>query len=226
MAKPRRIILVRHGQSIANARKEEHAVTPDYALWLTDLGHSQARKAGETIRNIVGNERVRFYVSSYRRTRETFGNIVKSFESGQYDYRDDPRLRELEWNRQFNSDTYRDESVARDAYGKFYYRFMGGENCCDVYDRISGFLDTLHRDFHKPDYPENTVIVGHGMMNRVFLMRWFHWSVEYFDAIKNPKNAAVWVLEKQPDDKYKLVTPLEFYEKPTHPFQFELNIGS
>lgn len=227
MAKPRRIILVRHGQSIGNARKEEHAVTPDYALWLTDLGKSQAVQAGMQIRDIVGDSKTMFYVSSYRRTRETFAGITQSFDKDKVAYRDEPRLREQEWNRRFNSETYRDETKERDAYGHFYYRFMGGENCADVYDRISGFLDTLHRDFHKPDFPENVVIVGHGMMNRVFLMRWFHWSVEYFETIRNPKNGSLYVLEKESafsNAKYKLTTPLEFYDKPTHQFHFSLDI--
>lgn len=61
-------------------------------------------------------------------------------------------------------------------------------------------------------------------MNRVFLMRWFHWSVEYFEKIRNPKNGHIYQLERQENDKYKLVTPLEFYEAPTHPFHFSLDL--
>ena len=53
----------------------------------------------------------------------------------------------------------------------FYYRIPDGESGADVYDRVSTFLETLYRDFAKPDYPENTIIVTHGMTLRLFFMR-------------------------------------------------------
>lgn len=151
--KPSKIFLVRHGQSIGNARKEEHAVTPDYALWLTDLGKSQAKEAGEKLRTAIGDGKTMFYVSSYRRTRETFREITRSFDAGQFDYRDDPRLREQEWNRQFDSDAYRDESKARDAYGHFYYRFMGGRITLTFTTVYRGFLIRYTETSESPIFP-------------------------------------------------------------------------
>ena len=85
--------------------------------------------------------------------------------------------------------------------------------CADVYDRISTFLETLHRDFIKNDYPKNCIIVTHGMTMRVFLMRWFHMSVEAFEFLRNPKNAQFVIMELQDNGKYKLTTELEKYPK-------------
>lgn len=34
------------------------------------------------------------------------------------------------------------------------------------------------------------VIVGHGLTLRVFMMRWFNWSVEQFLQVYNPPNAS------------------------------------
>ena len=76
--------------------------------------------------------------------------------------------------------------VNRDAYGTFYYRISEGESGADVYDRVSDFFGTLHRDFEKPDFPANALIVTHGMTLRLFLMRWFHWTVEEFEQLANP----------------------------------------
>jgi broad specificity phosphatase PhoE len=61
--KPKRIILVRHGESQANADPDHHEFTPDYAMHLTDTGRQQARKAGEQIAEVIGNESIRAYVS-------------------------------------------------------------------------------------------------------------------------------------------------------------------
>ena len=45
-------------------------------------------------------------------------------------------------------------------------------------------------------------------------MRWFHWTVEEFEATANPKNCEIFHLELQDDNKYKLLTPLR--EKENH----------
>jgi hypothetical protein len=44
---------------------------------------------------------------------------------------------------------------------------------------------------------------------RLFLMRWFHWSVEEFESLHNPKNCQIIVLEKQADQHYKLMSELD-----------------
>ena len=70
-----------------------------------------------------------------------------------------------------------DRSDERD-YSRFFWRPPSGESNADVYDRISSFLDTLWRDFrsHKEMEGAAVVIFGHGLTNRIFAMRWLHWS--------------------------------------------------
>jgi broad specificity phosphatase PhoE len=79
---------------------------------------------------------------------------------------------------------------------------FNGESGADVYDRVTTFLDTMYRDFEKNNYPENTLIVSHGLTIRLFLMRWFHWSVEEYESKHNPKNREIIVMKKQMDDHY------------------------
>lgn len=221
--KPNRIILVRHGQSEGNLSKKVYETTPDYALHLTDQGRKQAHDVGKELKQLVGGERVKFYVSPFWRTRETHLEIEKWFEPWQVDKTyEDPRLREQEWGQTLEDRSGYKEKVEeyRDNYGHFYYRFRDGESCADVFDRVSDFLNTLWRDFQKPNYPENVIIVTHGMAMRLFLMRWFHYTVEKFESLKNPKNCGTFILEKEEDgDHYWMKDPLLTHVV-RHPYQF------
>jgi broad specificity phosphatase PhoE len=59
-----------------------------------------------------------------------------------------------------------------------------------------------------PDVNENVLIVTHGMTLRLFLMRWFHWTVEELENLRNPYNCQMVVMQQKPDKHYTLVTEL------------------
>jgi len=211
--KPKRIILVRHGESQANIEPCHYETTPDYAFHLTEQGRKQAQQAGERMAEMIGDSSVRAYVSPWYRTRETFGEIASVLGDRVARCTEDPRLREQEWGHLQSAKAMNDIAQERIDYSTFYYRLPDGESGADVYDRISTFLETLHRDFSKPDFPDNALIVTHGMTLRIFLMRWFHWSVEYFERVINPDNAEFVVMELGEDDRYRLVRPLRLREE-------------
>jgi broad specificity phosphatase PhoE len=215
--KPKRIILVRHGESQGNRNREVYATVPDYALQLTEQGIRQAREAGEQLRTMIGDQSVFFYVSPLWRTRMTFEEIARSFDRNQFRFREEPRIREQEWGHLRNLDDNEHIDEARNAFGSFYYRIPEGESAADVYDRISDFFGTLHRDFDKPYFPENVIIVTHGMALRLFLMRWYHWTIEEFDTCANLHNGEFVVMEQHTDGKYHLMTPLR-RKPPQHPY--------
>ena len=207
--RPKQIILVRHGNSEGNADRERYAITPDHALNLTPEGIEQALEAGKEIRHLIGEESVRVYLSPYTRTRQTYQQISQSIAANVDRVLEDPRLREQDWGHLRPSDQNEDITRERDNFSTFYYRIPDGESGADVYDRISTFLETMHRDFEEPDYPQNALIVTHGFAMRLFLMRWFHWSVEEFENLRNPKNCQIVVIEIQPDNHYKLIDNLK-----------------
>lgn len=220
--KPQRIILIRHGESEGNINRKIYAKRPDYALPLSDLGKQQAFEAGKKLSKLIGSERIQFYVSPHWRTRMTFEGIEKSFIKDQFNYREEPRIREQEWGHLRTPKRNIKFEKERDSFGTFYYRLPDGESCADVYDRVSGFFDTLYRDFEKKDFPGNVIIVTHGMTIRVFLMRWFHWTVEEFEQVSNPANCEYFIMEKSENSKYKLKTPLskhEVYHSFRYPFK-------
>lgn len=207
--KPKRIILVRHGESEGNADRNNYEKIPDYALNLTQLGQEQAISAGREIKTIIGAGSVYAYVSPYFRTRQTYlgiesvikNNIIRSVE--------DPRIRELDWGHLRHPDDNEEIIIERNDFSTFYYRIPDGESGADVYDRVSTFLETMYRDFDKTDYPENCLIVTHGMTLRLFLMRWFHLSVEEFENLRNPTNCQVVIMEKNDSEKYELISTLK-----------------
>ena len=217
---PKRLILVRHGESQGNVDDDIYEHTADNALHLTKKGWGQAESAGRALREIVGDESVHFYVSPYVRTRETFHAIAKAF--GGYTnvpWREDPRIREQDWGNFQDVEKVARQNKERKKFGKFFYRFPdGGESSCDVYDRVSTFLETLYRQWcatpasrpsgggsktllplprsEHPGEVENQVIVAHGLTMSVFMMRWFKYSVDDFHAYDNPTNCEIFVMEK------------------------------
>src|SRR5690242_17518226 len=117
MAQPRRIVLLRHGESQGNYDDSVYEHIPDHALELTAKGRLQARNAGEHLREIFGAERVSAYVSPYRRTHQTFQLL--GLDPTRVRVREEPRLREQDWgNWQDRQDVLR-QKRARDAYGHF-----------------------------------------------------------------------------------------------------------
>ncbi len=206
---PKRIILVRHGESEGNADRSNYETIPDYALNLTSTGESQAISAGKEIQGIIGGESVYSYVSPYYRTRQTLDGIQSIISKNIERSLEDPRIRELDWGHLRHPDDNEEIIRERNSFSTFYYRIPDGESGADVYDRVSTFMETMYRDFDKEDYPENSLIVTHGMTLRLFLMRWFHWSVEEFENLRNPKNCQVVVLERNTGNKYKLVSEIE-----------------
>lgn len=70
MVRPRRIVLVRHGESMGNADDTVYEREPDHALALTERGWRQAEETGKRLREVFGKEQVSVYVSpTVARTR-------------------------------------------------------------------------------------------------------------------------------------------------------------
>lgn len=202
--RPRRIILLRHGEAEGNVDETIFERKADHLLCLTPEGTEHARHAGQIIRELVGTSRIRAYVSPYLRARQTLRELRIADLVDRV--REEPRLREQEWGNLWDRVAIDEQRNARNDFGHFFFRFRHGESGADVYDRLSTFLESLHRDFAKPDFPENALLVTHGMAMRLFFMRWFHWSVEYFESLENPGYCHMRVLTLGPTG-YEIDTP-------------------
>lgn len=207
--KPKRIILIRHGESEANVDKYLFGRVPDYTIELTEKGRMQAREAGVRLKELVTDESIYFYVSPFWRTRSTFECLAESIPRNQFVYSEEPRLREQEWGYLRCNEDFDKICRERQEYGTFYYRIPGGEAGSDVYDRMNDLLGSLYRDFLAKEFPENCVLVTHGLTIRLFVMRFFHLTVEEFERMTAPKNCDLVIMELQEDGHYRLVTEIQ-----------------
>lgn len=213
MSAPRQIIMVRHAHSASNEDTSIYERVPDYRIPITHRGVAEARQSGHRIRRQLEGERVTVYISPYLRAYQTFDAL--GIQDLAERVIEEPRLREQDWaNFQIAHDIEQQKKL-RDSYGHFFFRFREGESGSDVYDRVSSFMETLYRHWDKPDYPPNTLLVTHGLTMRLFCMRWFHWTVEYFESLNNPENAGVRTLIRQPDGRYQLDRPFTQWAKRT-----------
>lgn len=217
--RPRRIILVRHGQSHGNLDESVYTRVADPKIALTENGMAQAEECGKEIREMIEQDKVEnwkvyFYVSPYRRTLETLKYLGRAFDRSRIaGMREEPRLREQDFGNFQDREKMRVEKAVRMLYGRFFYRFPNGESAADVYDRITGFRETLRSDidigrFQPPGERNpnmNLVIVSHGLTLRVFLMRWYKWTVEQFEQLNNFGNGRMVVMEKGYGGRYSLL---------------------
>lgn len=176
-----------------------YAKLADHQIELTPKGHEQAIEAGRKLRSIIGKESVYVYMSPYRRSKQTWANIRKAFSPLQIiTEREDPRIREQEFGNLADLATQSKVFAERDRLGHFFYRFSTGESGADVYDRVSLFLETLFREMDNGhhDPTQNIVIVSHELFMRLFLMRYFRWSVEEIEKFRSFHNCEICQLIK------------------------------
>jgi len=202
---PRRIFILRHGESQGNVDESMYCRVPDPEIALTQLGQRQAEAAGKVVKAICDADgtpyRLAFYISPYRRSKQTASAVAAQFDPAAIaGVREEPQLREQDFGNFQDLDLKEREKEERAKYGRFFYRFPNGESGADVYDRLTVFEDHLVRDIDAGVFPEGTsiVLVTHGLALRVLLARWFHWTVAEYEAAYNPPNCQPLVMERAP----------------------------
>lgn len=156
-----KLILVRHGQSTANANPSVYYTTPDSKIPLTELGINQAMEVGNQLKGVDC-----MYVSPYERTRQTALAIMSI--TGELPASESVLLREQEWPR-FKSAKEREIFlIRREKSGEeFFFKEQGSESLADVALRAETFLNKI-RLTHKKD--DVIVIVAHEVFIRMALM--------------------------------------------------------
>ena len=199
------IFLIRHGESIANVGLNYQKRIPDHLVSLTEQGKEQARENGKWLANYckeksIDLSKARIWRSPFLRTRQTSEEFNKFL--GISDIREDITLTE----QQFGLFDSVPEELWRELYpreyeefkrqvcnqGKFYARLPLGESPFDVAIRIHQFMGTIYRDFEKHGV-DTLFIFTHGTTLRTFLLRWFHYSPEWYQEERNPQNC--WIRE-------------------------------
>lgn len=156
-----------------------------------------------------------FYTSPYIRARQTCNDIIegiKDVEGVDFRIHEEPRMREQDFGN-FQSTPEEMEEIweERAHYGHFFYRIPHGESAADVYDRVASFNETLFRQFQQDDFPNILILVTHGIWARVFLMKWFRWSFEEFESLRNIPHCQYLIMKRE-ESKFYLKTPLKTWD--------------
>ena len=199
------IFLIRHGESKANTGENFGNRLPDHLVGLTEKGKEQAEEAGKWLAGYVAGKGIdlthaRIWRSPYLRTRETSEIFNKYLKIA--DIREDVTLIEQQfglfdslpekmWAEKYPNE-YAEYVRQQSNQGKFYARLPLGESPFDVAIRIHQFLGTIHRDLEK-EGTDTLFVFCHGTTLRTFLLRWFHYSPEWYHDEHNPKNC--WIRE-------------------------------
>jgi broad specificity phosphatase PhoE len=199
------IFLIRHGESIANSGENFEKRIPDHLVSLTENGKLQARENGKWLANYCKEKNIdlskaRIWRSPYLRTRQTSEEFNKYLNI--QDIREDITLIEQQFGLFDSIPDSEWEAKCPDEYfeykrqcsnlGKFYARLPLGESPFDVAIRIHQFMGTIHRDLEEHG-TDTLFIFTHGTTLRTFLLRWFHYSPEWYHDEKTPKNC--WIRE-------------------------------
>ena len=229
--RPRRIILMRHGQTHGYPHtcsckvdgKNACYQRPETQRPLTDVGIDQSCEAGVRLKALLSNssgdgddcdgacESVRFYVSPFKAAKQTFEYMAASLPQATVSVIEEPRIRNLDkgdWWQTMTPETLLKQKQLAARQGSFYFRWAGGESGADVYDRLSQMIASLYREWEQPARAQNYVLLTHDMTIRVFLMRWFRWDVETFHRLRKLKTGQFVVMERQDDGAYKLTAPI------------------
>lgn len=209
-----KIFLIRHGESITNIGENFKERVPDHLVKLTSKGIEQAQVAGKWLSNYCEENNIdcstaRIWRSPYLRTRQTseeFNNFL-----GIKDIREDITLVEQQfglfdaipeddWKNKFPIE-YAECQRQWNNGGKFYVRLPLGESPYDVSIRIHQFMGTIHRDCSKHNI-KTIFIFTHGTTLRCYLLRWFHYSPEWYQQEKNPKNCWIRFIDESEDKGY------------------------
>ena len=197
------IFLIRHGESRTNTGENFEKRIPDHLVTLTEKGKEQAREAGAFLADYIQTNNIdlshaRIWRSPYMRTRQTceefnkFLNIPDIKEDitlveqqfGMFD-----ALPESEWGVK-NPDELDEYLRQVQNQGKFFARPPLGESPYDVAIRIHQFMGTVYRDYDRHGI-DTLFVFTHGTTLRTFLLRWFHYSIEWYQKEKNPKNCYI-----------------------------------
>lgn len=209
-----KIFLIRHGESIANTGENYKDRILDSKVTLTPKGIDQAYNAGKFLKsfcdeNNIDLQKAVIWCSPYTRTLQTAEEFNKSLHIskvkeditlaeqrfGLFDCLPDEKAQKLypaEW------DEYQHQ---KKNGGKFFAKLPMGEAPYDVAIRIHQFFGTIKRDFEESG-TDTLFIFTHGTTLRCFLLRYFHYTLKWYENENNPKNCWIRFIDEKEDKGY------------------------
>jgi probable phosphoglycerate mutase len=185
---PHTIYFVRHGETVWNAegRLQGRLDSP-----LTQLGENQARKNGETLRDLLPGSNFAFVSSPLGRARATMEIIRTSMGLPRDGYSMDDRLREIglgDWDgltwdeiRSKHSQDFERRTAARWTFEPS----GGGESYADTSLRLRSWISDLAGD---------AVVVAHGIVGQIMRGLFAGLTPDEIIASRGPKQDRIYRL--------------------------------
>jgi broad specificity phosphatase PhoE len=160
--------------------------------------------------------RARMLVSPYYRTRQTADGVAKGLMNAgiRFDRRECEELREINFGA---FDGLTDEEILEQyprehahyekhkrAGGEIFAPMPMGESRIQVGDRVKQMFGTILRDAERKGDRLPILdffVVAHGVSIRQFRQRWLHKPWEWAEALKNPANCSIMMIEGRPGMK-------------------------
>lgn len=202
---PKKIWLIRHGESLANKARQFAELNKlptiefterEQDVSLSTLGKKQSRNLQKYFAEIAEKPTI-IFSSPYMRTRQTTELLKLKYTEILFD----ERLRERELGifdrltKLGAMQKFPDECKKREQLGKFYYRPIGGESWCDVVLRLRIFWQDLCSNFAD----EKVLIVTHEVVIRCFRY-----------ILENLDEAEILAIDKQSDVQNGAITSYNF----------------
>ena len=203
---PKTIILVRHGESEANADEDLWKKIPDNLLGLTNKGREQAKAVGKRVELVLSSNdddddhsRIHLVVSPFERTLQTASCLRPAIEHRIVRTDIDSRIREQEMGNMQDCEEFQKYRQEQMKVGRFWYRYISGESGADVLDRVkSWWFESVLTVNERVGVEciDAMVVVTHGLAMRFILMQLFGWSPTTFHSVFNADNCDMYVLRK------------------------------
>jgi len=207
------VLLVRHARSTANDDPAVYKTTPDHRIPLSrPTDDPAALQAGRAIGALQLDPRDPCaWCSTYLRCAQTealvlgvaFGDgvplvrrrpsfLLREQEFGDWDSLTEPEIERTDPVR------FAKRKLLSDNFGRFYFRYPGGESRADVTQRVALFIGKIHRSHYR-----HHVVFLHGVTQRAFRMSWLDRSVDWFEEEPNPPNASVLIVRRDEEGVWR-----------------------
>lgn len=199
----KRIFLVRHGESMANADPLIYKEIAGHKIPLTETGIQQAKNTGIKLNNVINNnEKTKILFGKSLRIQQTTGHILDALRGKVSEAEVVSALKEMDLGLFYGATQHELETELKeigDLYEAikldmelFYTKTPEGESPEDVYHQLGPLYTRITNGFNNFD---NYIIVSSGISLRVLYMIFSDLTPEEYAQLSNPENASAQLLE-------------------------------